>query len=91
MDLEKNRQKIESFLKKLEKLPISDLCPLIKNPKWKCGNFEKGCEEHCKSANGYMNCVHFRKWFFWNVEKMVAREIAKMEIEQKKKEAKKKL
>ena len=66
-------------MKRLEKLPISDFCPLIQNPKWKCGNFTKGGEPHCKSVNGYMNCVHFRKWFFWNVAKLLAKELAKSE------------
>jgi hypothetical protein len=83
-------KKIESFLKKLEKLPVSDLCPLIQNKAWKnCGKFDKGNEPHCKTVSGYVNCPHFQKWFYWNVSRMLAMEMARLKAI-KKKEAKKK-
>lgn len=77
--------KIEGFLKKLEKLPLSELCPLIDNVKWNCGKLDKGNEPCCHNTYKYMNCPHFKKWFYWNVTRMVAKEIAKLEISQKKK------
>ena len=77
--------KIEGFLKKLEKLPLSELCPLIDNEKWNCGKLDKGNEPRCHNVYQYMNCPHFKKWFYWNVTRMVAKEIAKLEISQKKK------
>lgn len=81
-------EKIESFLKKLEKLPVSDFCPLIKNIKWNCGKKDKGNESCCKSVNGYMNCTHFIKWFYWNVQRLVAKDVIKANPGTKKKNQK---
>ncbi len=83
-------EKMGSFLKKLEKLPVSDHCPLIKNPKWNCGKLDKGNEPFCKNVSGYTNCQKFIKWFYFGVQKAVAKEITKLEIKQKKKNQKEK-
>lgn len=78
----------------LKNAPVDDNCPLIDKtlrPKWKCGKFDRGNEPHCKNVSGYSKCPHYIKWFYWNLWRMVAKEIAKLEFEQKKKEAKKKM
>lgn len=79
----------------LKNLPLSDICPLAdkaKRPKWKCGSFDRGGEPFCKNAVGYSKCPHYVKWFYWNLWRLIAKEIAKLEFEekQKKKESKKK-
>ena len=84
----------EIFKEKLEKAPVDDRCPLMDKtlrPQWKCGKFDRGNETFCKSVSGFSKCPHYVKWFYWNLWRMVAKEIAKLKIEEKKKEAKKKL
>ncbi|PIU07790.1 MAG: hypothetical protein COZ85_00455 [Candidatus Moranbacteria bacterium CG_4_8_14_3_um_filter_34_16] len=78
----------------LKNAPIDDKCPIADKTlreKWKCGKFDRGNETFCHSVSGYSKCPHYVKWFYWNLWRMVAIELAKMKFEQKKKEAKKKL
>ena len=75
----------KKFLAKFVKLPISPLCPLIKNAKWHCGKNEKGGEECCKSAAGFMNCSHFQKWFWYWVKRYMAKELSKKKKGEKEK------
>lgn len=80
-------KKISEYCSKsLEKMPVSDHCPLIKNTDWKCRGLDKGNEPQCKSVSGYMNCPSFQKWFWWNVRRMAAKEI----VSSKRKRSKKK-
>jgi|GEM_PF-2421703 hypothetical protein len=75
----------------LKQMPLGDTCPLAdktKRPKWKCGIYDRGGETFCKNVSGYSKCPHYVKWFYWNLWRMVAKEIAKLEIEQKKKNQK---
>lgn len=82
---------------KMEKIlteaPIDDKCPLIDRtirPKWNCGKFDRGNETFCHNVSGFIKCPHYIKWFNWNIWNLVAKEIAKMKLKQKKKEPKKK-
>lgn len=79
---------LERFLKNAQN---NEICPLAdggKRPKWKCGNFDRGGETFCKSIAGYSKCAHYTKWFYWNLWRIVAKEIAKLEFEEKKKNQK---
>lgn len=80
--------------KYLATAPVDDKCPLMDKtlrPDWKCGKFDRGNEPFCKGVSSFSKCPHYVKWFYWNLWRIVGKEIAKMKIEQKKKEAKKKL
>ena len=85
---------LATAMEELQKnIPMEDVCPLAdkeQRPKWKCGRFDRGNETFCKSISGYSKCPHYIKWFHWNIWRMTAKEIAKTEIDLKKKEAKKK-
>ena len=82
-------ENLPSVLEKyLKTAPVSDICPLADEtirPDWKCGKFHRGGESFCKSVAGYSKCPHYVKWFYWNLYRMVAKELAKIEVEQKKK------
>lgn len=80
--------------KYLKTAPVDDKCPLMDTtlrPKWKCGKFDRGNESFCQSVSGFSKCPHYVKWFYWNLWRLIAKETAKLKLEQKKKEAKKKL
>lgn len=89
-------QEIKKYLaatleKALKNAPIDDVCPMADKalrPKWKCGKFDRGNETFCKCVSGYSKCPHYIKWFYWNLWRLVAKEIAKLEFEQKKKKQK---
>lgn len=55
--------------------PISEMCPLIKNPKWNCRPYDKGNEPFCKSIAGYTNCIKYQQWFHFIVAKAIAKEM----------------
>lgn len=83
------KDQISSALSKaLENAPVSDQCPLIKNPRWNCRPLDKGEEPQCKSVSGYTNCSHYIKWFYFLVAKSVAKEMNDGKTKRKK-EAKK--
>jgi hypothetical protein len=87
--MENIKNKLANALAKaLKNAPVSEMCPLIKNPKWNCRPKEKGNEPCCKSINGYTNCSHYIKWFYFLISKAVAREISG-DSPKRKKEAKK--
>lgn len=68
--------KLRKALEKAAKnAPISEFCPLIKNPNWNCRPHDKGNETFCKSIAGYTNCLHYQRWFHWILAKAIAKEV----------------
>ena len=70
------KDKLSAALNKAAKnAPVSEVCPLIKNPKWNCRPHDKGSESFCKSITGYTGCLHYQRWFHWVLAKAIATEI----------------
>jgi len=63
--------------------PVSQSCPLIKNPKWNCKPHDKGNEPFCHSVSGYTGCVHYQQWFHFILAKAIAKEMVNKETKKK--------
>lgn len=63
--------------------PISDVCPLIQNPRWNCRPHDKGNEPFCHNIAGYSRCVHYQQWFHHNLTTAIAKEMAKKDKKKK--------
>ncbi len=74
--MESIRDRLGAALRRVAKsAPVSDMCPLIRNPKWNCKPDDKGNEPFCKSISGYTGCTHYQKWFHFILAKAIAKEM----------------